>query len=163
MADVTYNGKTVSDENVKTILSRVAEKLNADVNVSSGDRTAALSVGAGNKSHHLSGRAADFHVTGLSDEDAFKKIQEKKSDIFDIDKKYQVIWHGPHTGTMGQHVHIARYETGTGVEFFTEGTTKETKDTYTVAGVYVIMPSTMQAALTTKAMQDKNFLTSITC
>lgn len=163
MAEVNYNGKTVSDENVKTILSRVAEKLEANVNVSSGDRTAALSVGAGSKSHHLSGRAADFHVTGLSDEEAFKKIQEKKSDIFDSDKKYQVIWHGPYTETHGQHVHIGRYEKDTGVEFFKEGTTEDTKGTYTVASGYASTPSTMLASLRTKAIRDKNFLKSITC
>src|SRR5262245_43048930 len=131
MAEVDYAGKTVSDENVKMVLSRVAEKLEANVTVSSGDRAGALSVGAGNKSHHLSGRAADFHVAGLTDEEAFKKIQEKKGDLFDADKKYQVIWHGPHTETMGQHVHIGRYETGTGVEFFKEGTTEDSKGTYT--------------------------------
>jgi hypothetical protein len=46
MAQVNYNSKTVSDENVKTVLGRVATELDKDVNVSSGDRDAALDVGA---------------------------------------------------------------------------------------------------------------------
>jgi peptidase M15-like protein len=163
MADVNYNGKTVSDENVQTVLGRVATELGKNVNVSSGDRGSALDVGAGTKSLHLKHRAADFHVEGLSDEEAFKKIQEKKDDIFDSDKRYEVIWHGPHTETMGQHVHIGRFETGTGVNFKKEGTTAETKGKYTVASGYAAVPSAALAMQRVNAARFPGAAISGTC
>jgi hypothetical protein len=145
VAEVNYNGKTVSDENVCTVLKRIATELEKDVKVTSGDRPAPLDVGAGSKSHHVQKRAADFHVDGMTDEQAFKKIQEKKDQIFDSDNKYQVIWHGPFTDTMGAHLHIGRYETGSGVSFLKEGTTAEGKGKYTVASGYAFVPSAMIA------------------
>lgn len=141
MAEVNFNGKTVSDENIKTVLERVATELEKNVNVSSGDRGSALDVGAGTKSLHLKHQAADFHVEGLSDEEAFKKIQEKKEKIFDADKKYEVIWHGTHTETMGQHVHIGRFDAGTGTSFKKEGVTEDQKGKYTIASGYASVPS----------------------
>lgn len=150
MAEVNYNGKTVSDENVKTVLERVATELDKNVNVSSGDRGAALEVGAGTKSLHLKHRAADFHCAGLSDEETFKKLQEKKDKIFDSDKRYEVIWHGTYTETMGQHVHIGRFESGAGVSFMKEGITEDGKGKYTVASGYASVPS---AALAMQKIQ----------
>jgi hypothetical protein len=141
MAEVNYNGKTVSDENVKTVLERIATELGKQVNVSSGDRGTALDVGAGTKSLHLKHQAADFHVEEFSDEEVFKKLQEKKDALFDSDKKYEVIWHGTHTETMGQHVHVGRFESGTGVSFKKEGVTEDQKGKYTTASGYASVPS----------------------
>jgi len=154
MATVNYNGKTVSDENVKTVLGRVATELDKDVNVSSGDRDSALDVGAGTKSLHLKHQAADFHVSGLSDEEGFKQIQEKKDTIFDSDKKYEIIWHGPHTETSGPHLHIGRYDSGTGTNFKKEGITEEGKGKYTVASGYAAVPS---AALAMQQVNQRRF------
>lgn len=130
MSNVNYNNKTVSDENVKTVLQRVANQLKGDVNVFSGDRSA-VPKGGSKTSHHLQGRAADFSVTGCTLQDVFANLKSKKSDIFDSDKKYQVIHHGSHTATGGAHIHIGRYASGSGVSFLIEGLTAKTKGIYT--------------------------------
>ena len=38
MGKVDYNGKTVSDQKIKDVLENIADKLNVDVTVTSGDR-----------------------------------------------------------------------------------------------------------------------------
>jgi hypothetical protein len=90
----------------------------------------------------------------MSDEDVFKKIQEKKDKIFDSDKCYEVIWHGTHTETMGQHVHIGRFESGTGVKFKKEGVTADQKGVYSVASGYASVPT---AALAMQQGQMNRF------
>jgi hypothetical protein len=163
MAAVNYNTKTVSDDNVKTVLERVVTELGKNLNVSSGDRGATLDVGAGAKSLHLKHRAADFHVEGLSDEEAFKQIQEKKDSIFDSDKRYEVIWHGPHTETMGAHLHIGRFDSGTGVAFKKEGVTEDGKGKYTVASGYAAVPSSALAMQRVNAARFPSLSSSGTC
>ena len=130
MPTVNYNGKTVSDENVETVLTRIATQLNADVGITSGDR-GYVPTGGSTTSHHIQKRAADFGVAGYTLPNAFAKIKEKKSDIFDADKKYQVIHHGPHTTTGGAHLHVGRYATGAGVSFLVEGLTASSGGVYT--------------------------------
>lgn len=65
MRNVTYK-KTVSDDNVKTILQRIANKLGKNITAHSGDRSH-VPHGGSTKSLHLQHRAADLHIQGLSD------------------------------------------------------------------------------------------------
>lgn len=129
MGQVQYNGKTVSDEAVKEVLNRIATELGNDVIVTSGDRGHVPQGGSGT-SHHLQHRAVDFYVRSMTLATVFSKLKEKKDNIFHADKRYQVIHHGNHTSTGGQHLHVGRYETGTGVRWCTEGLTADS------AGVY---------------------------
>lgn len=130
MPTVKYNSKTISDANIKAVLQKIATELNGDVNVLSGDRNYVPS-GGSSTSHHVQKRAADFSVTGKTLANAFADIKTKKTSIFDSDKKYQVIHHGPNTSTGGAHLHVGRYATGTGVSFLVEGLTAATAGTYT--------------------------------
>jgi hypothetical protein len=130
MPQVNYNSRTVSDEDVKKVLENIAAALGKDVNVSSGDRDKVP--GGGSKtSHHLDHRAADFHVAGETDQNAFASIKAKKDDIFASDKRFQCIRHGEHTETQGAHLHVGRYATGSGVSFVVEGLTADGTGKYT--------------------------------
>ena len=131
MASVIYS-KTVSDENVKKILKAIADTLVKNVTVHSGDRSA-VPTGGSTTSHHLLNQAADFHVVDLTDAVAYTKLKEKKSSIFDTDQSYQVIHHGAHTDTGGQHLHIGRWvnKKTFWIKWTTEGLTETTKGVYT--------------------------------
>ncbi len=124
MATVNFNTKAVSDENIKTVLDRIAAKLSGDVNLTSGDR-GAVPQGGSETSHHLKHTAADFWVSNYTLEVAFTTIKDKQSEIFDADKTYQVIRHGTHTKTGGPHIHIGRdADAGKGgIQFLIEGDT----------------------------------------
>jgi hypothetical protein len=124
MATVNFNTKTVSDDNIKTVLDRIAVKLTADVNLLGGNR-GTVPQGGSNTSYHLKHTAADFWVTGYTLESAFTTIKDKQSEIFDADKAYEVIRHGIHTKTGGAHIHIGRDpDAGKGgIEFWVEGDT----------------------------------------
>jgi Peptidase M15 len=126
---VNYRGKTVSDPNVRKVLSKVASRLEANVNVTSGDRSSVPS-GGSKKSHHLQRRAADFHVSGHTDKEVFGRLRSERRQVFDRAHKYQVILHGPHTATTAPHIHIGRYKDGTGVVFLKEGMTKNSRGKY---------------------------------
>jgi len=126
---VTYNGKIISDENIRTVLQRIADKLEADVNITSGDRNY-VPKGGSPRSDHLRKRAADFLVSGKSLQNVFEKLINKKTDIFDKDKSYQVIHHGKYTATGGSHIHIGHRDKALGVEFKVEGLTPKTKGRY---------------------------------
>jgi len=128
---VLYNGKTISDDNIKAVLQKIADTLEGDVNVTSGDRNY-VPAGGSQTSLHLQKRAADLSVSGYSLKDAFAKLKEQKATIFDADKKYEVIRHGDHTATGGPHIHIGRFATGTGVSFKVEGLTEVSKGVYTL-------------------------------
>ncbi len=127
---VNYSGKTVSDENVKTVLGNIANTLKGDISVTSGDRNSVPS-GGSQTSLHLQKRAADFSVSGYTLASAFAELKKNKADIFDSDKKYEVIHHGEHTETGGAHLHVGRFATGTGAHFKVEGLTQDTKGKYT--------------------------------
>jgi hypothetical protein len=47
--------------------------------------------------------------------------------------KYQVIHHGPHTKTEGEHIHIGHSERPDKAGFFTEGPAKGATPTYLLA------------------------------
>ena len=131
MATVNLNSKPVSDADLKEVLQRLADAIGKDVKVSSGDRATALTVGAGTGSLHLQNRAVDFHVDGETDDNVYAKLKDGYATIFSASNRYEVIQHGPHTETMGAHVHIGRYGSGTpAVLFIKEGMNEETKAKY---------------------------------
>ncbi len=131
MGTVNYNGKAVSDEEVKLVLQAISKELKSDVNVTSGDRNY-VPEGGSETSLHLSKRAADFHVDGLTDGVAYQQIVSNALNIFGVGYTYEFIWHGVYTITQGAHLHIGRIGTspiGT-VKFIQEGQTKATKGNY---------------------------------
>jgi Peptidase M15. len=129
---VNYNSKTVSDNEVKLVLESIAEYFGKDVNVTSGDRGVALTVGAGEDSLHLHHRAADFHIDGMDDGTAYLHIKVYASKFFKTGEQYECIWHGPYTETMGGHLHIGRKSTNANgyVKFVKEGVTSGEKGDY---------------------------------
>lgn len=133
---VTYL-KCVSDKKVRTVLTRIAEGLNREVIVHSGDRSY-VPKGGSQTSLHLKGRAADFHVKSIQDGDVFSWLKQNYNIVFDADEAYEVIWHGEHTSTGGPHLHVGRYgENRSGyVDFKTEGIVKESSGKYEVEKVH---------------------------
>jgi hypothetical protein len=113
MATVDYSGKTVTDEEVKTTIQAIADVLEKNIIVTSGDRNQPLDVGGKEKSLHLSKRAIDFHIEGLDDGTAYQQIKVYSYFIFSSKHSYEFIWHGPYTETSGQHLHIGRYGSAT--------------------------------------------------
>ena len=105
MSGVLYNSYHVSDEGVRQMLENISPVTGLTVYVVSGDRNFVPKGGA-KKSDHLTGRAADFHLNGLSDEHAFALIRSKWIEIFGDHMEYQVIFHGSNTKTEGEHIHL---------------------------------------------------------
>lgn len=131
MPKVTYL-RTVSDSHVRTILQRMADFYGRDITVTSGDRNSVVP-GSSRRSLHLAHRAADFHVSGLSDARVFQNLKENISAIFERTEGYEFIHHGRFTNTSGEHLHIGHYSgrnAGT-VIFKTEGLTSATSGDYT--------------------------------
>jgi len=91
-----------------------------------------LKVGGKNRSLHLQHRAADFHMTSLTDAMVFRNLQTHGQDIFFPGIAYELIHHGPYTETMGEHVHLGHYPVGrlTGVHCKEEGLTEAGKGHY---------------------------------
>ncbi|MBS1793437.1 MAG: hypothetical protein JSS81_06260 [Acidobacteria bacterium] len=125
MATINFNGKTVSDTEIKNVLQAICDFFEADVNVTSGDRNY-VPPGGSPTSMHLKNRAADFHVSGYDDGTVYMYLKVFASAFFASGNNYEVIWHGIHTNTTGPHIHVARLgstgEWGT-VKFMREGTT----------------------------------------
>ena len=132
MPTVNFNGKAVSDSEIKVVLQAIADYFERDVNVTSGDRKTALDMGGKGKSLHLQNRAADFHVEGYDDGTAYMHIKVFSSAMFSKLHGYEFIWHGPHTETTGQHLHLGRYGSATTgyVKFKKEGITTDGKGRY---------------------------------
>jgi len=131
MAKVNYNGKTVSDEQIKLALQAIATILKKDVNVTSGDRDF-VPAGGSKTSLHLSHRAADFRVDGVVDDVAYQEIKSNVLSIFSSGYTYEVIWHGTYTSTTGAHLHVGRIGAdpiGT-VKFIKEGVLSAKKGDY---------------------------------
>lgn len=136
MATVTYK-KRVSDGNVRTIMQRSANLLDRDITVHSGDRPVSQRVrGSKPTSLHVAMRAADFHISGLSDKAGFAFLKQNYNEIFDANEAYEVIHHGPHTETEGEHLHVGRYGNGRSgyVKFKAEGLGPTTKGNYNDVG-----------------------------
>jgi hypothetical protein len=130
--------KPVSDVSLKLLLERIATLLGVTITVHSGDRDYRPK-GSPSKSLHLKHRAADLHVSGIADRVAFDRLRTRRRDFNELAiNRFQVIYHGPHTETEAEHIHIGDYALikamvlGTGVTFLTEGTTPATKGKYTV-------------------------------
>ena len=143
MATVSYNTKPVSDDDLKQTLQKVAEAFGKDVQVSSGDRATALTVGAKDGSLHLQNRAVDFHVDGETDDNVYAKLKQNYTTIFTASNRYEVIQHGPYTETLGAHVHIGRYASGVpAVLFKKEGLTADAKGHYSIETMTFPAPAT---------------------
>ncbi|MGI9034987.1 MAG: hypothetical protein ACR2GD_02995 [Pyrinomonadaceae bacterium] len=100
MANVNYL-KPVSDTNLHIILQRLADLLNKDIIVHSGDRLASqYTQGSPASSLHNAHRAADFHITGMSDTEGFEFIKANMNKIFDQTEAYEVIQHRPGGATQ---------------------------------------------------------------
>lgn len=134
MANVNLNGRTVSDGVLNTVLENIAKYFEADLNVTSGDRTF-VPEGGSTTSLHLSKRAADFNITGLTLEVVYLNLRNLGANqVFVAGHAYEFIWHGPHTATTGAHLHLGRISTSTGgyVKFIKEGITPEGSGKYPV-------------------------------
>lgn len=109
---VSYNGHHVTDPDVRAKLQDIANFFGRRVVVTSGDRQQV--VNGNTKSHHLRGRAADFHVEGLSLGEAYKRL--KASGI--VARDYQVIYHTE--VTVAPHLHIGHWGDGRRSDFIVD-------------------------------------------
>lgn len=132
MPTVTYR-RTVSDDILKTLLQRIADHLNKDISVHSGDR-GHIPQGSSRGSLHMQHRAADLHIQGVTDQESFRLLNQDYNTLFDATEEWEVIHHGPFTETEGEHIHIGRYGNGRrgSVRFKTEGLTRATRGDYSV-------------------------------
>lgn len=124
----------VSDSHVRIILQRIADFFGQDVTVTSGDRDSVVR-GSRRTSLHLAHRAADFHVAGVPDARVYQTLGQNIARIFDRAEGYELIHHGRHTSTTGEHMHVGHYAAGRHagtVLFKTEGLTPGTGGNYTV-------------------------------
>ncbi len=132
MPSVNYNGYTVSDEEIRNVLQDACNYFEADISVTSGDRTHVPS-GGSKTSLHLKKRAVDFHVAGYDDATAFLYMKVFVAAFFSGGNNYEFILHGTYTKTGGPHLHLGRYgdtnEWGY-VHYKKEGTTSATKGVY---------------------------------
>lgn len=137
MAKVTYL-KTVSDTHLQVVLQRFADVYGHDITVHSGDRHEVVK-GSSNKSLHLQHRAADFHMSGMSDQEVYDALRDLLAAIFDRAEGYEFIRHGTHTNTGGPHLHLGHYpgRNQGKVMFKLEGLTPAT------SGVYKVTPVTI--------------------
>lgn len=109
MANVTYL-KTVSDSNLRVVIQRIANLLDKDITVHSGNRPVSQQVkGSSSKSLHVAKRAADFHIKGMTDTQGFTYFKLNMNQIFDQTEAWEVIQHRPGGATEGPHLHIGRY------------------------------------------------------
>jgi len=129
--------KAVSDPWLRRLLASISAAIGADMAVHSGDRNF-VPQGGSKKSQHLDGRAADFKVKGYTPEQVFQKLRSAAAALpAPMGARYQVLYHGKHTATEAEHVHIGRYHfldqkksTRSGFDFWVEGDTPQTKGKY---------------------------------
>lgn len=140
MPSVTYS-KAVSDANIKAIMQKIADAAGVNITVHSGDRNF-VPKGGSKTSLHLKKRAADFHISGMTDADGFAFLKANKDTIFDYNQSYELIHHGTYTQTGGPHLHIGRYgQAKMGyVDFKIEGLTAKTKGVYQKTREYITQP-----------------------
>lgn len=115
-------GKTISDAPLRQKLQVVANLFKADLRITSGDRNY-VPKGGSKTSLHLQHRAADFHVQGITDGAAFRKLKESGK----LARGYEVIWHQATTNTGGPHLHLGRYADNRKSKFMTEARGKYTQ------------------------------------
>ena len=143
MPSVNFNGYTVSDQTVKDILQNMCDYFQADVLVTSGDRTF-VPEGGSTTSLHLNSRAADLHVDGVDDGVVYLNLRNLGyNSVFQSGNGYEFIWHGIHTSTGGPHIHMGRYgSAGVGyVNFKKEGITADGAGKYPLDIMLPIIPN----------------------
>jgi hypothetical protein len=138
MPIVNYGKYRVSDERLRDVLEKIADETSRVVRLTSGDRNF-VPKGGSPRSLHLINEAVDFHIEGLSDEQAFTLIRMKRREIFgDMRGKafrFQIIRHGVNTETQGTHIHLGYVPEGVkgnSVVFLVEGLTPSGKGRYTM-------------------------------
>ncbi len=148
MPTVNYNGNQVSDTQVKQVLQNLCDYFQANVNVTSGNRTTVPEGGSPN-SLHLKSRAADFHVEGVDDGTIYLHLRNLGyQQVFVSGHGYEFIQHGIHTKTKGAHLHLGRECSNPNgyVDFHQEGITPEGKNKY---------PLDVRVALPTKGVFEE--------
>lgn len=136
MPIVNYGKYRVGDQRLRDVLERIADETSRVVRLTSGDRDF-VPVGGSDRSLHLLNEAVDFHIEGLSDEQAFTQLRLKRKKIFGEvegnDFRFQIIRHGPNTETEGPHLHFGYVPEGHKTSargFLEEGATPSTKGRY---------------------------------
>lgn len=138
MPIVNYGSYRVGDQRLRDVLERIADETSRVVRITSGDRGFVPKGGAGN-SLHLINEAVDFHIDGLTDEQAFTLIRMKRREIFGDAEgeafRFQIIRHGPHTETQAGHIHLGYVPEGRGdntTGFLAEGLGPSGRGRYTI-------------------------------
>jgi hypothetical protein len=121
--DVNYHEHTVSSAEARAMLDRISVQLNRPIDVTSGDRNYIPQGGAIN-SLHLQGRAADFHVRGMSDQEVFQALH---GEVGSLDSGMHLLQHGPFTATEGPHLHLEYRGGKDPATFAVEGLTPQTR------------------------------------
>lgn len=136
MPIVNYGSYRVGDQRLRDVLERIADETSRVVRVTSGDRDFVPRGGAPD-SLHLVNQAVDFHIDGLTDEQAFNLLRLKRSEIFGDGTgdsfRFQVIQHGSNTETQGPHIHLGIVPDGDRGKkrgFIVEGVTGSTRHRY---------------------------------
>ncbi len=124
MSDVKYKAGSaivVSDKDLLALLDKISDSLGVTVEITSGDRNS-VPGGGSRTSDHLAGRAVDIHFVGMPDARAFGMLRQNRKAIFgEGTMGFQVIHHGPHTQTQGEHIHIGDNADRNKAGFWTEG------------------------------------------
>jgi hypothetical protein len=76
---------------IREMLQHIGETLGRDIRITSGDRGSIVK-GSSTKSLHLIHEAADFHVVGLSDAEAFRMIRNQRTAIFGTERGEAYRW-----------------------------------------------------------------------
>lgn len=135
---VKYN-KPVSCTWLKRFLEAVAATVGGEITVHSGDRDH-VPQGGSKTSQHLKGRAADLKVSGFSPKQVFDRLLAAGETLpSPMRARYQILYHGKHTATEAEHVHVGRYSffdekksSLAGFDFWMEGATPETRGKYSL-------------------------------
>lgn len=138
MPIVNYGSYRVGDQRLRDVLERIADETSRVVRVTSGDRDF-VPRGGSQRSLHLINEAVDFHIEGLTDEQAFTLLRMKRSKIFGDAKgdafRFQIIRHGPNTETQAGHLHLGYVPEGRGdntTGFLAEGLVSSGKGRYVI-------------------------------
>ena len=99
---VDFNGHKSSNPRVTEAAFKVSKYFGSKVDVVSGDRDSRPK-GSPPRSEHLFHDAIDFHVEGVSNHEVKEALKAPDSPVA---KGFDIIEHGPYTGTEAAHVHM---------------------------------------------------------